>query len=269
MSEVDDQIKGVRNWLQKQGYTLEMRVSQSLPPLGFIQGWHYEDPETNENREIDIITTSYTESSQNILLLQAIIECKYSQDPIVAFTYGRNLVKSPIEFWVPSNSLGRQTLNKIIAANEVQEFPIFRNLSPIAYTLKRSYINEEEGNVKGYRDLAYDAVMSSVKASYALSKMNTEKISFYPTKDKTGAKPAVYIGIPTIIFGGPIFICFLDENNEIMIEPIDELLLEWSYPKVGTMMIRVIQEKIISKLRDDIIQSMKLFSGQFNNYLNN
>ena len=47
MSELDDQVKGIRGWLGKQGYPFEMMIARELhlQGLGFVQSWHYEDPD--------------------------------------------------------------------------------------------------------------------------------------------------------------------------------------------------------------------------------
>jgi hypothetical protein len=267
MSQLDDHVKGIKGWLETQGYPLEMRVARSLNllGLGFIQGWNYEDPDTSETREIDILSKSFA-YGKNTLLIQAIIECKYSEHPIVGFTYGNNLSKSPIDFWVPCNILGRGVLNRIIKEERKNEIPIFSHQSTIAYALKQAYQNEE-GKRKDKKDTAFEAIMSVVKASYALSKLYMEKVPTLPSLNGTETRPSVFIGIPTIVLRAPLFICYLDEHNNIAVEPRRGLLLEWSYPKIGTLMVRVIQENEVSNLGVAIIESTAIFSDKLNEFI--
>jgi hypothetical protein len=139
MTKLDDHIKGIKGWLDKQGYPLEMMVARSLSSqgLGFSQGWHYEDPDTNEAREIDVLSTSYA-YGKSTLLLQAIIECKYSEQPIIAFTY-KGLSKSPLDFWVPCNDRGSNALSKMKQNKLLNEMPVF---------LQQNCINHRSGEQK-------------------------------------------------------------------------------------------------------------------------
>jgi len=238
-----------------------MMIARSLylQGLGFMQGWHYEDSDTNESREIDILSTSYA-YGKNILPIQAIIECKYSEQPLLAFTY-KGLSKSPVDFWVPCNVLGRNTLNKIIQERLINEIPVFSQQNTIAYTLKQVY-QDEEVKKKDRRDAAFEAIMSVVNASYSLSKLYTEKLTTLPSIDGTELKPSVFIGMPTVVVRAPLFICYLDDKNRIALEPQSSLLLEWSYPKVGLMMIRVIQEEKIVNFGKDIAHSIEMFNDE-------
>jgi hypothetical protein len=263
VSELDDNVKDIKGWLEKQGYPLEMMTARTLSSqgIGFLQGAHYEDPDTQDIREIDILSTSYAKSD-NVLLLQAIIECKYSSQPLVAFTYGGKRTGTPLDYWVPSNPLGRLTLKRLKNEKRSDELPIFRSQNNIAYALKQS-------NPKDNRDVAYDAIMSVVKASYALSKIFTEKVKTFAFPEGTEERPCVYIGIPAIIVRAPLFICYLDEKDKIALEPRDSVLLEWNYPRaeVEVMMIRVIREKVTVNLGKEIVKSIELFNTNMKEYI--
>lgn len=263
MSQLDDQVKGIKGWLEKQGFPLEMTVARTLSNqgLGFVQGWHYEDPDTSEAREIDILSRSFAYGT-NTLLLQAIIECKYSEQPMVGFTYVGQL-RSPAEFWVPCNLLGRDVLNKLRGEKLVNELPIFSKQNTIAYALRQS--NRDDIGKK--KDTAFEAIMSVVKASFALSKLYTEKATTLLSSTGTEQRPAIFIGIPTIVLRAPLFICYLDQNGEIAVEPRRGFLLEWVYPKVGLMMIRVVQEIEVANLGKDISDTAKMFKNQLNNFI--
>jgi len=59
MSKSDDLGRRVTEWLSGQGYPLEMKVASAFRKEGFSvsQGTYYADPESGNNREIDVVTT--------------------------------------------------------------------------------------------------------------------------------------------------------------------------------------------------------------------
>ncbi len=263
MSQLDDQVKGIKGWLEKQGFPLEMAVARVLSRQGleFMQGWHYEDPDTNDTREIDILSSSVAQG-KNTLLIRAIIECKYSEQPMVGFTYNSQL-RSPAESWVPCNPLGRSVLKKLRSKELINELPIFSQQNIIAYTLRQTIRDEDN---KKRKDSAFEAIMSVVKASYALSKWH-EKVQTFSSTGGEEQIPPIFIGIPTIVLRAPLFICYLDQHGEIAVEPRRGFLLEWTYPKVGLMMIRVIQEIEVANLGKNISDTARIFSNQLNEYI--
>jgi hypothetical protein len=69
-------------WLEKQGYPLEMKVAAQLrlkTQLHVRQGWHYQDPETAQSREIDIIATG--SELHGFAAVHFAIECKAPNKP--------------------------------------------------------------------------------------------------------------------------------------------------------------------------------------------
>ena len=262
MSELDDHIKGIRGWLEKQGYPLEMSVARSLflSGLGIVQGSNYEDPDTNQAREIDILSRSYA-YNVHALLLQGIIECKYSSQPLVAFTYGGDLEKSPIDFWAPCNNAGRIVLNQLIQDKIANTIPAFAPRNTIAYSIKQANSKDE-----GQKNSIFEAVMSVVKASYFLSNLYETKAKYTPSQDKQSSQLVAFIGLPIIIVRAPLFICYLDHKHEIAVEPRASVLLEWTYPKVGTMMINIIQEREVVNLASDLAKSITMFDTQLKRY---
>jgi hypothetical protein len=47
----------IRDWLQNQGYPLEMRTAANYTNAGFrvVQSSYYQDPESSDWREIDVV----------------------------------------------------------------------------------------------------------------------------------------------------------------------------------------------------------------------
>jgi len=76
-------IPKVRDWLDAQGFTLEMRTASAFRAAGFEvrQSSHYIDPETGKGREIDVIATDL--DVLGVVAINFIVECKSSKKPWV------------------------------------------------------------------------------------------------------------------------------------------------------------------------------------------
>src|SRR4051812_46473888 len=79
----------VADWLDTQGYPLEMRVARAFRASRFrvIQSEYYSDPETKASREIDVIASVDARNEDFLFRLTFVVECKMSRDkPWVLFT---------------------------------------------------------------------------------------------------------------------------------------------------------------------------------------
>lgn len=77
----------IREWLDHQGYPLEITVAAKMrnsTTLDIRQGWHYEDPETNLSREIDLVCTGG--EPMGLAEINFAIECKGTKKPWILFT---------------------------------------------------------------------------------------------------------------------------------------------------------------------------------------
>ena len=76
----------VYEWLQKQGYPLEMEVASALSKKGLWvrRASYYKDSESDKSREIDVIATE-TEIL-GMAELHFVVECKASSKPWILFS---------------------------------------------------------------------------------------------------------------------------------------------------------------------------------------
>ncbi len=77
----------VINWIEEQGYPLEMRVASLFrqhEKFDVRQGWHYADIQTVTSREIDVAVTG--SEPYGYFAVHFAIECKASAKPWVLFT---------------------------------------------------------------------------------------------------------------------------------------------------------------------------------------
>jgi hypothetical protein len=71
----------VKEWLEKQGFLLEMKTAAAFRDAGFEvrQSSHYVDPDTGKSREIDVLARD--PDFLGIVDIQFTIECKASKKP--------------------------------------------------------------------------------------------------------------------------------------------------------------------------------------------
>jgi len=247
----EDLKKALAGWLSHEGYPLEMLTARTFLRSGFgvRQGWHYDDPETGKHREQDVLATQQIHQG-NILVFQVIVECKRSIRPFVAFTYGPQFSKRLGESWNPVNPLGRELLRRLKSEGIFDRIPLYEESSPVAYSVVQAAIamrNEKRSPGHGV-DAAYDAIMTVVKASYSLSQLYSEKVRTIPTAPGSEEHaPVAYLGVPLLVVDAPLFECYLDDENEPALNPVDELIVEWSYPAVGNLTLKLVTMRVLDE----------------------
>ncbi len=192
----------IKDWLDRQGYPLEMRVAKELTKAGFesYQSHYYTDPETEKQREIDVIGNCRSSNGTNIVNFQLIIECKNNQDkPWIAFSSLENEIsRSSYINQRPACRIGAKYLDYISKIKDLKTAELFNQPSTLAYNVTQAF----ESN----SDKVYSALMSLVNAiKYRREKINTD----------TAFNNLCEIYFPIIVIGGKLFDCFLNENNEI------------------------------------------------------
>jgi hypothetical protein len=77
--------ENVRQWLEGEGFPLEMRVAAAFRKTGFDvrQSSLYADPESGKNREIDVIAAD--PDYIGIVEIHFVVECKSSKKPWVLY----------------------------------------------------------------------------------------------------------------------------------------------------------------------------------------
>lgn len=236
----------ITDWLNSQGYPLEMDVSEVLHKLNFhvLQSEYYIDDETSNHREIDIVADVHKEISDVFLRLSLIVECKVSKDkPWIIFTSRNSRLASPARVAQRAGSrIGNSILKNLAHKKEIQDLPLFQLPERPGYGLTQAFTS---GN-----DVAYNSCISVSKATRAISK------SFDEIK---GSKYA-NICFPVIVIDGRLFESFLDENNEMKVSEINEGTLLWRNPIIGMphTVIKVITksnaEDYFTNIKTDFIQ---------------
>lgn len=206
MSEQGMEVK-VAEWLDKQGYPVEMTVARAFQGSDFRvhQSHYFIDPSTSKSREVDVLVTKQVDIDGRSVRAVFVIECKKSVDkPWVVFTSSTSLPDHSQVVHRPTTPLGRSLLEAFHTSLANQGMFGFPDQSGYAVTTAL-------GN-KDNKDRAYDAVHSVASATEYLVSLLTSTTT-------------VAVFFPIVIFEGHLFGCRLDENGETVITEEDSAVL--------------------------------------------
>ena len=261
-SDESPPVKAVKAWLEKQGYPLEMEVAHTFiaSGLGVRQGWYFEDPEDGTPREIDILAHVEMETGHPTML-QAVIECKWSQSPFVVFSYPDRSPASPSPQFMPASPVGKAVLKRLVDLGETLTLPMFGPISPLGYAVKQVplsflHADQRERAPDKHVDSAFEASIKLAKATFAIVDYYTHR---HPTVKKAGdtigSYTLAYIALPLLVVDAPLLDAHLDETTGIDVREVQEAFVNWSYPLLGTFPIRVCRREALGSVAHAISQS--------------
>jgi hypothetical protein len=193
----------IRNWLQSQGYPLEMRAAAAYRDAGFrvVQSSYYQDPESSDWREIDVVadrTWIAAETNSVPIRIMFVAECKASREkPWILFTAKRALASPSRVVQRVSNPLGHAWLQTVSRRHDIQSLRLFR-VSPLpAYGIVQALRGQ------GAQDPTYGAALSVAKACVALTR------GPFQTHDAEWA----LLAFPMVVTEARLFQCSLNLDN--------------------------------------------------------
>lgn len=193
-------LDGVRDWLSRGGYVLEMSVAQKIAKRTnyFWQGFHYLDPITQQEREGDLQgLLNFRDVDEHDHAVQFVIECKNTTAPWVFFTGETD----PNGTWHARFYLDWNGCSLCRALME--DYSDLLGRTPIAYAVS-------EKRTGGAKDLAHDAVQKVTSALAA---------EYTPQDEGEDAghpdtKFVSHIGVPIVVTRSPLVMCTLDEGGD-------------------------------------------------------
>lgn len=197
-------------WVKKQGYPLEMRVASQLrskTQLLVKQGWHYQDAETAQSREIDIVATA--SEVYGFATVHFAIECKAPSKPWILFTskhttenYNRLFA---FGFTSPDarKPLSQELLALEGAPPRLKELPWFWDQKSVGYALVQAF----DGN----SDAPYAATVSAVKAA----------LHCFAASPEHNSPPRFMVTFPVVVTSSPLFECSMGEDGAVELQEID------------------------------------------------
>lgn len=222
-------IDNVREWLEGQGFPLEMRAAAAFRAAGFEvrQASHYLDPENGTSREIDVLATD--PDFLGIVGIHFAIECKSSKKPWVLLTSPHTL--SGYNRLFAFGVLSEKALHAF--AERFRDFigtvPWLRKDGPAGYSFRQA-LGERA-------DIAFSAAVSVAKACEYLIR---------PT-DKQYAAPLGF-AFPVIVVDTPLIACSLDDDSGLRLTEIEqgEFLFFARLPRQFGSCIRVVTARALS-----------------------
>lgn len=262
--ECRDQDREVFEWLQRQGYPLEMSVAQSfdiLPLYDASLGNYYEDQDTGKMREIDILAQAMLgDGRTHSLRLCYLVECKTDKDdPWVILKSEAESSLIPTFLYVYSQVayelMFRILYRKKESLSMLYRLPVFRYNNDIGHGIARARISDKQN--KNRTDYSYVALSSSIKSSFYYSRF-PDKPEFVTTT-AVGLLPYISaISIPTIILNGDLYECWLDESDQPRIKRIESGVVRWSGFQ-GPTIVHIYTKDAIPKLMIDAVETANIF----------
>jgi hypothetical protein len=210
------------DWLNKNGYPLEMNVAKTFSQEGFHvdQSDYFYDEETSNYRELDIIASIERETDNVCYEVRFLIECKYSAEhPWVVFKNKKNEGDSYTLMVMPGDELGRKMAFYYSWHKEIRKLPVLCNHKSIGYAAVETLKNTDK------KDNCYSALMSLSKALY----FHSEKPKF---THRAGRKMS-QIFVPIVVIKGKLFEAYLNEKDEVEIRNVTRSSVSWNNPICG------------------------------------
>jgi hypothetical protein len=217
----DPLVGRVAAWLGEQGYPLEMAVAAAFEEQGFriIQSDYYEDPESGDQREIDVMAFRQKSTGKTIARLALMIECKASRDkPWVVFTSASIKYADRARIVQRASSRkGRHFLEAVCDLPEVRRLALFALPTRPAYGVTQAMTTKA--------DVAYAACMSAGKAVAGHAIVDA-------AYDERGWR-MVDVLLPIVIIDGRLFEAYLGEHGRPVVEEVQTACLAWRHALVG------------------------------------
>jgi hypothetical protein len=194
----------VREWLEGEGYPLEMRAASAFRSSGFDvrQSVYYMDADTGKTREIDLLC-GVGDFPYGLANLSLVVECKTSKKPWVVFSSEHTLLEFNrlFAFGILSGKVRGELANTVHDVRDRLSWFPKRNRR-IGYAATQAFAEKQ--------DVPFSAAMGTIKASLDL------------LKPSDGGTPPFRAAFPIIVLDAPLIDCFLDETGEVQLSEIDE-----------------------------------------------
>lgn len=216
----------ITSWLNEHGYPLEMLVAQAFIGTGIHtdQSVYFNDPETGEPREIDIVAGWEEGEFVDYLMfsIEYFVECKTSKHPWVLFVKpGRSYSSIFGQSWVCSK-VGESVKEHLTWGPSMLN-TLDRWDGNLAYGVTDAFRSADS------RDAPYKALMSAAKAAHARSRW-TDTRRWEPFD-----KRVLFASMsqPVIVLGGNLFEATLDESGKVTVGQVTEGVALFRYPFAG------------------------------------
>ena len=211
-------------WLEKQGYPLEMRVAKAFQAAGarVIQSEYYVDPVREESREIDIVADWQQWFNHAIVTITFVIECKSSKDkPWILFVSpDARLSDAARVAQRAASRLGQQVLSTIARESSAQDLFIFRLPDAPAYSITQAFTSSH--------DLCYAAATTVASACSAQARAADR-----PPPQALKRLLNLEVVFPVLVTEARLFEASLQQDSSVSLAERTSGVLLWRNPIVG------------------------------------
>lgn len=242
----------VQNWLAKGGFPLEMQVARAFQRAGFsvVQSDFYKDPETEKQREIDLVAVREfgRKEDGDVLRMVVVVECKHlARDKgWVVFTERRRFDTSIGVTSQVSSGYGPKFLEAVAKRGDMRGTGLF-SVGALGYSMAaaRKPKKDSDRRDRQEKDSAYDALLGVAHAA-------ASKASSWWT--------GITIVFPVLVTDGSLFECGLEEDKAV-VAPASECFLVWKKP-VGYHPLAGIRVVTLGAL-EELVRKATLTEGHF------
>lgn len=206
------------NWLNEQGYPLEMTTAHLFRQHGFraFQSDYYTDPESNTQREIDVLAYRQKDVEDATLRISFSVECKNAKDkPWIMFSSEDLKLAPPARVAQRAGSkLAIHFLRLLSRYETIQNTPLFSLPRRPGYGVTQAFSNGQ--------DVPFAACVGAAKSAISKARDFDSFINFQ------GAMSDIIF--PIVLIEGKLFECYLSEDNAPILNEIQEGVLVWRNP---------------------------------------
>lgn len=238
----------IQEWLESQGYPLEMRVARAMQRRRFrvFQSEYYRDVESGAHREIDVVASAQRTIHGLLTRISFVVECKAQRDkPWVIFTTPPGLKDAARFTQRAASRVGLRLLSRLAGDPYVNQLPAFRLSQRAGYAMTQAFTDK--------RDVPFEAAMAVSKAALATARQFDN--------EKQYGRPPCEIAFPCIIIMAPLFECHLSDAGEPVVTPTTATTLLWRNPIVGMphTIIHLLTEDRIETFADECRETVDTF----------
>ena len=236
--EKEDLSAKVKNWVEEQGYSLEMRVAKKFQENGFqvSQFEHFIDQESGSVRPVDVVVSLAKDVGNSRIVIKLYIECKYSakdkpwvivvtSDKFDKYSFFSRILKGhhPSSWSNIETLQGRATARIVQSLDSNLGLDIFSIRNP-GYVVAESLTNQ--------KDHAYEAIIQ-ISKSVEAHDIETEETynqtlqaldDLDDPSDYIKSPPDfglfLSIAIPIVVINGQLFESYLGKNNDVEVSEI-------------------------------------------------
>jgi hypothetical protein len=245
-SSLEELRRGAEEWLNKEGYPLEMRTHKVFKDAGFhniSQGGYYRDPITLKWREIDVATYDILNKSGEWFYISYVVECTYAaRTPWVVFPIDSTRTADDEWIWEghiwseAASGVSTVLYDRVMRLGE-QLQPILLFPEPVSYSVIQSGTSTGKKDDRSEPSGAYAKVQQVLSAATAIQSI-------------ADMRPGRWeLILPVIVLEGALFEARLSENGRAKVTPTEEGMATVYVNRWGTeggpVAVHIITEKAL------------------------